>query len=212
MEATAAVTAVDDVGPSTVAVAFETPSGFDARPGQFVRLGAEVDGESYARFYTLSSPDVEGTFEVTVGIDTEEGGPFSRFLADLAPGDELDVAGPFGDAAYDGEARAVVLAGGPGIGAAVGIAERALAEGNDAAVVYRAGGDDRAHGDRLDALVDGGATVHVVDRSLDGAVAAVLGSPGSVFVYGFQAFVDDALAAIEAAGGDPEAAKVESFG
>lgn len=214
MESTAAVTAVDEVGPSTVAVTLETPAGFDARPGQFVRLGADVDGESYARFYTLSSPDADGTFEVTVGIDPEEGGPFSRFLAELAPGDELTVAGPFGDAAYDGEARPVVLAGGPGIGAAVGIAERALAEGHDAAIVYRPDADGEAHGDRLATLGERGATIRVVDAGdpIADAVADVLAVPGTAFVYGFRAFVDDALAAIEAAGGDPDAAKVESFG
>jgi cytochrome-b5 reductase len=214
MDATVTVAAVREVGRDTVAVELETPPGFEARPGQFVRLGATIDGESYARFYTLSSPDVEGTFELTVGVDPNESGPFSRFLAELSAGDELDVSGPFGDAAYDGEPRAVVLAGGPGVGAAVGIAERAVATGHEAAVVYRDEPDRVTHRERLDALREQGATVHVTDGELEPLVADVLaGTDGEqVFVYGFQPFVDEAIAALSTAGTDPDAAKVESFG
>ena len=88
MDATVDVTDTTTVGPDTVAIEFATPAGFDAQPGQFVKLSATVDGENYARFYTLSSPDVDGTFEITVGIDPEEGGPFSEFLADLSAGED----------------------------------------------------------------------------------------------------------------------------
>jgi ferredoxin-NADP reductase len=208
MEATVAVADVESVGPDTVAIEFETPEGFDAAPGQFVRLGATVDGETYRRFYTLSSPDVGETFEVTVGIDEEAGGPFSAHLAALAPGDEMEMAGPFGSNHYEGERRVVVLAGGPGVGPAVAVAERALADGGEAAVVYR--DDQPAHGSRLDALRERGASVVVTDGPVGAAVAeAVTGAPGEqVFVYGFQPFVDEAVGALSA----PDAAKVESFG
>lgn len=212
MEATVTVTAVEDVGPDTLAIRFEAPEDFSAAPGQFVSLEATVDGEGYRRFYTLSSPTVDEAFEVTVGVDDEEGGPFSAHLAALAPGDEMGMSGPFGKNHYDGEGRVVVLAGGPGVGAAVAVAERALAEGGEAAVVYR---DDRpAHQARLDALRDRGASVVVTDGPVGAAVAdAVTGADDElVFVYGFQPFVDEALGALEAAGADPDAAKVESFG
>ncbi|ELZ27347.1 flavodoxin reductase [Halogeometricum pallidum JCM 14848] len=116
MDATVVVTEVRDVGPDTVAIEFETPDGFEADPGQFVKLSGTVDGEEYDRFYTLSSPDVQETFEVTVGLDPEEAGPFSRHLVNLEAGDELGVSGPFGRSYYKGESRVVVLAGGPGIG------------------------------------------------------------------------------------------------
>jgi len=214
MDATVAVDAVRTVGPHTVAIELETPAGFEAEPGQFVKLAATVDGEEYARFYTLSSPDVAGTFEVTVEVDPEEGGPFSEHLVGLAAGDELDLSGPFGSSFYDGESRAVVLAGGPGVGPAVGIAERALAEGNEAAVVYL--DDEHAHTERLDALADDGAAVALAAADADltaHAADAVTAAAGEqVFVYGFAAFVDRAREAIAAAGGDPEAAKVENFG
>ncbi|WP_311174040.1 FAD-dependent oxidoreductase [Halobellus ordinarius] len=212
MNATVAVTGVDDVGPETVALQLESPDGFDAVPGQFLKLSATIDGEEYGRFYTLSSPDVVETFEITVGVDPDEAGPFSRFLLDLEPGDAIEISGPFGQTFYDGESRVVVLAGGPGIGPAVGIAEAAVADGNEAAIVYRT--DAPAHGDRLDALREAGASVFVAETDLADAVAdAVTGSTDEqVFVYGFADFVDDALTALGATAADPEAAKVENFG
>ncbi|SMO75427.1 FAD-dependent oxidoreductase [Halorubrum cibi] len=214
MDATVAVTAVEEVGSDTYAIRFDTPDGFAAEPGQFVKLGTEIDGEAVARFYTLSSPTTEGTFEVTVGIDVEEGGEFSRFLADIEPGVEMSLSGPFGDQHYDGEGRVVVLAGGPGIGPAVAIARRAIDDGGAAAVVYR--DDDPAHEARLDDLRGRGASIAVLDGDddLSAAVAeAVTGAADeAVFVYGFAGFVDDARDAIEAAGGDADGAKVENFG
>ncbi|ELZ86503.1 flavodoxin reductase family protein / cytochrome-b5 reductase [Haloferax elongans ATCC BAA-1513] len=214
MDATVTVAAVRDVGPDTVAIEFETPAAFEAEPGQFVKLSATIDGESYARFYTLSSPGVTDTFEVTVGIDPEEGGPFSHHLESLAAGDDIDLSGPFGNSYYDGDARVVVLAGGPGVGPAVGIAEAARADGNEAAVVYV--DDAPAHEARLDALREEGASVVVTDDEADlaDAVADALTSAEGeqVFVYGFAGFVEAATDAIEAAGGDADAAKVENFG
>ncbi|MFC4358842.1 FAD-dependent oxidoreductase [Halobium salinum] len=215
METTLTVTAAESVGPDTVALTFQSPETFDAQPGQFVKLSATVDGEGYARFYTLSSPNVTDTFEVTVGV-SEDGGPFSRHLAQLEPGDELEVDGPYGSDHYEGEARVVVLAGGPGVGPAVGIAERALDDGNEAAVVYRYDGDAPAHEARLDALREQGADVTVVgpDGDLTDAVAdALTGDDGEqTFVYGFAPFVDEALEAVREAGGADETAKVENFG
>lgn len=215
METTLSVTAVDSVGPDTVAITFQSPDEFAAEPGQFVKLSATVDGEDYARFYTLSSPNVTDTFEVTVGV-SEDGGPFSHHLATLEVGDELGVSGPFGSDHYEGESRAVVLAGGPGVGPAVGIAERALDDGNEAAVVYRYDGDAPAHEERLDALREQGAHVVVVDPGADIGVAvadALTGDDGEqTFVYGFADFVDDALEAVREAGAEDETAKVENFG
>lgn len=208
------VAAVRDLGPDSVAIDLETPPSFSAEPGQFVRLTADVDGESESRFYTVSSPDTEGTFEFTVSVDPEEAGPFSEYLMDVEAGDAVTIAGPFGSDYYEDEPRVVVLAGGPGIGPAVAIAERALADGGEAAVVYR--DDAPIHEDRLAAISKAGAEVYVLTeaQSLVDPVGSVLtGEPGEqVFVYGFADFLEDADAAIEAAGGDPEEAKAENFG
>ena len=204
------VAAVHDVGPDAIAVEFETPAGFSARPGQFVKLVATVDGEEQPRFYTISSPDVEDTFELTIGIDPE--GEVTPQLRTLAPGDEMTLSGPYGDAYYEDEPRVLVLAGGPGIGPAVGIAERAVADGGQAAIVYR--DDDPIHEDRLADLGGRGVDIEILTpaETLNDAVTDVLTDDTQVFVYGFADFLDDATSAIEAAGGDPEVAKVENFG
>ncbi|WP_262176097.1 FAD-dependent oxidoreductase [Haloarcula laminariae] len=204
------VAAVRDVGPDAIAIDVETPDDFSAQPGQFVKLTLSVDGEDESRFYTISSPDVDGEFEMTVGIDPD--GDVAPHLAALEAGDSLRIAGPFGSDYYEGESRAVLLSGGPGIGPAIGIAERALADGNDAALVYR--DDAPIHEGRLDALRERGVLVHLLDGDADltDAVAEATGEGGQVFIYGFADFLDDATAALEAAGVDADDAKVENFG
>jgi len=204
------VAAVRTVGPDAIAIDVETPDDFTAQPGQFVKLTLDVDGAEESRFYTISSPDVDGEFEMTVGIDPD--GDVAPQLADLEAGDAVRIEGPFGSDYYEGESLAVLLAGGPGIGPAIGIAERAVADGNDAALVYR--DDAPIHEERLDALREQGVLVHVLDGDADltDAVAEATSGGGQVFIYGFADFLDDATAALEAAGVDTEGAKVENFG
>lgn len=208
------VAAVRDVGPDAVAIDIETPPGFEAEPGQFVKLSAVLDGAREGRFYTVSSPSVDDTFEFTFGYDPEEAGAFSEYLLQIEPGDEVTIAGPFGDDYYEGEPRAVLLAGGPGVGPAVAIAERGLAEGGEVAVVYR--DDAPAHEDRLAAIAATGAPVFVLteDAALTEAVAQVLTNADGeqVFIYGFADFLVEAEEAVAAAGGDPTEAKAENFG
>jgi 3-phenylpropionate/trans-cinnamate dioxygenase ferredoxin reductase subunit len=212
-DTTLTVAAVESVGEDTVAVAIASPPEFDAQPGQFVKLTLETaDGEE-SRFYTISSPNVEETFEITVEIDPE--GALGPALADLEADDTVEVSGPFGSDFYEGEDPVVVLAGGPGVGPAVAIAERALDDGHEAVVVYR--DDEPVHGDRLDDLRERGATVAVLDdeESLHAAVEGAFeehGRDGQIFVYGFADFIDAATSAIEAAGGDTSTAKIENFG
>lgn len=206
------VAAVREVGPDAIALDVETPPGFDAWPGQFIKLAGIVDGERESRFYTISSPDVEGTFETTIEIEPD--GTLGPWLSTLEPGDTVELTGPFGNAYYQNDLRVVVLAGGPGIGPAIGIAERAIADDHEAAVVYR--DDAPMHEDRLAELAAAGAQVVVLadDKPMTDAVSAVLkGTAGEqVFIYGFADFLDLATDAIGAAGGDPQEAKVENFG
>ncbi|MFW6436278.1 MAG: FAD-dependent oxidoreductase [Halococcoides sp.] len=203
------VSAVESVGPDAVALTIDTPEGFDASPGQFVSLSVPESDES--RFYTVSSPSVTETFEVTLTVDPE--GTLAPLIAERSADDAIEVAGPFGDAHYDGQDRPLVLAGGPGVGPAVAIAERAVREGAEPAIVYR----DAAtiHRDRLDALAEQGVPVAVLDEGTDlrDPIARALDrDPDVVFVYGFAAFVDDIEAAVAAADGDPEDLRVENFG
>lgn len=213
MDATVAVEAVRDVGPATVAVVFRSPPEFDAQPGQFVRLTAEVAGEEVSRFYTVSSPDTRETFETTVGLDGGDEGPdFAGYLAGLESGAEVAMSGPFGEDYYEGESRAVILAEGPGVGPAVAVAERALAAGNEASVVYRT--DAPAHTDRLEALRENGVAVRVTEVPLDEVIDGVVtGAAGErAFVYGFAGFVEEAVDALASVGVDTDDAKIENFG
>ncbi len=210
-EHTAEIVAVEAVGSDTITVELETPAGVDAVPGQFVTVEATVGGESITRYYTLSSPDAEGSFEVTVEVDPD--GELGPWLAEAEPGTTVEIGGPFGRAHYEGEDRLVVIAGGPGVGPAVGIGERALADGNEVAVVYR--DDNHVHEERLDALADAGAPLFVLDEGcdLDDAVAEALDRVGGrAFVYGFADFVDEARSALVAADYPLDDAKIENFG
>jgi ferredoxin-NADP reductase len=223
-----AVRSVETVGPDTVALTLETPDDFDAQPGQFVQLGATVeteDGseEEVTRHYTLSSPDSKDTFEVTVEVDPQ--GSLSPHLTDLEPGATVEVAGPFGDAYYEGEDAVVVLAGGPGVGPAVGIGERAnreasertsddeprVGDGPSVTVVYE--DDAPAHEDRLTDLADAGATVAITDDvSSEDVLELLADAQGQLFIYGFADFLDRATAALDAANVNAEGAKTENFG
>ncbi|SIQ76018.1 3-phenylpropionate/trans-cinnamate dioxygenase ferredoxin reductase subunit [Haladaptatus litoreus] len=205
------VRAVRTVGKNTIALELESPAKFDAQPGQFVQVRGEVDGEEITRHYTLSSPDTDGTFEITVGIDPD--GDLSPWLAELESGDTIEVDGPFGRSYYEGEESVVVLAGGPGVGPAVGIAERAIADGGEAVVIYR--DDEPAHEERLRELETAGAAVVVTAAPLvedEDVTDALESASGQLFVYGFADFLEEANAVLAATGHEPDDAKSENFG
>lgn len=208
-DVTVTVRDVESVGPDAIAITFQSPPGFEARPGQFIQLAARVEDEPIQRYFTLSSPDVDETFEITVSIDPD--GKLGPWLAELEPGDEVTINGPYGSAFYEDEGRVVVLAAGPGIGPAIGIGERTLAAGGSVAIVHPAHND--VHRDRLQALSQDGAAVYESTDGLQDVTAeAIAAVGGTIFVYGFADFVRSAVEAIEAAGEDPDEAKVESFG
>ncbi|THE63744.1 FAD-dependent oxidoreductase [Salinadaptatus halalkaliphilus] len=205
------VESVRDVGPATVALELETPTAFDALPGQFVLLRASPADEELARHYTLSSPSVGETFELTVGIDPD--GDLSPWLAEREPGDTVHVEGPFGEITYERDRDVVAVAGGPGVGPAVSIAEAATATGYDAVVVYQ--DDEPAHTDRLEALKADGATVHVLESDDDGELADAIEThvgDGQIYAFGFAEFVRTVADEIDAAGGDSDDALIENFG
>lgn len=210
------VESVRDVGPETVALELETPDTFDALPGQFVLVRARPDeaDEPIARHYTLSSSSVTDTFEITVGVDPD--GDLSPWLAALDPGETIHIEGPFGNIAYEGTHDVVAIAGGPGIGPAISIAEAAHNAGHDAVVLYQ--DDDPAHVDRLDELEDDGeanTTVTVVDDDADAELADAIEAhldEGAVYAFGFAAFATLVADTIDDAGGDADEAHIENFG
>lgn len=125
------------------------------------------------------------------------------------PGDAITVEGPFGDITYTGEGDAVVFAGGPGIGPAVGIAEHACETDHRCTIVFD--GERPAHAQRLDELQTRGASVILAD-DIRAAVESVDLSNATAYVFGFQGFIDEAKAALDAATVDLDAVEFESFG
>jgi ferredoxin-NADP reductase len=210
-EVAGSLESVTRAGPGGIAVEIETPRSFDAHPGQFVKLTAAVDGKDVSSFYTISSPRVTETFEITVAVDPD--GDLGPWLSEAIPGVSLRVTGPFGTAHYEGESRVVIACGGPGIGPAVAIAERTVADGGEAVVIYQ--DDDPLHIDRLDALEAGGASIRVLGT--DEPLAPLLtervteDTDEQVFVYGFSDFVDDIEATLDHVSTGREL-KVENFG
>lgn len=196
-----------DVGKDNVAIGLTTPSAFDAYPGQFVQIRAEIHGEEISRYYTISSPTVAETFEITVEVDPE--GTLSPWLRERPVGESVAVDGPFGDIRYSGERDVAILASGPGIGPAVGIAERAHMEGSRASVIHDE--ETPIHRRRLETLERNGGTVSYAPDD-DALVTSVTeATPDAVFVFGFERFVSNARSALSTADVDVPVA-VESFG
>lgn len=200
------VVSIRDVGPDLVALELEAPDGFTGLPGQFILVRETIDGESTGRHYTISSPDSTDTFEITVGAGDDSG--IAEWLTQRTPRDRVWIEGPLGRIAYPGDGPVVVLSDGPGVGAAVGVAERAVRADHAATVVHHG---PLAHEDRLSALAKASATVLSVRHQLGGAVRAVTGN-GDMFVFGFRDFIDAVRDTFAAQGIDPDTAAYGNYG
>lgn len=202
------------VGPDTVAIELETPSGVTIAPGQFVLIRAIIDGVEHARHYTMSSPDSEETFEITVSVDPD--GTLTPWLAERGPGDVIIVEGPFGTVAYEGSGPVRVLAGGPGIGAGLGVCERAIASGHPCGLFAFDERSAHPHQTRLAALAQRAQTV-ALGSTTDSihAGAAVLAETvpdGTWFVFGFHSFVETSRTELRSLGVDLETVQIENYG
>ncbi|WP_341228863.1 hybrid-cluster NAD(P)-dependent oxidoreductase [Nocardioides salarius] len=94
-----------------------SPSAFAFRPGQFLTLGVDVDGQRVERCYTISSPPTRPHL-LRVTVKRVEGGGLSPYLHDrLAVGDRLHAAGPLGGFTVTEHpaARYLLLSAGSGI-------------------------------------------------------------------------------------------------
>ncbi|WP_254544708.1 FAD-dependent oxidoreductase [Halomarina pelagica] len=201
------ITRLEEVGEATLAVEIETPQGFEAFPGQFVLIRATVDGNEESGYYTISSPTVDETFEVTVAVDPD--GTLGPWFAGRTLTDSVTVEGPYGEVQYTDDGDVLVLASGPGIGPAVGIAERALDTGHEATVVY--GGSNPPHGDRLTRLEKEGATI-IISDNLGTAVGSLDFDGVQTYVFGFQGFVEEARTTLTDASVDLDDVEIEGFG
>ena len=76
---------------------FETHNGteFDYRPGQFISMDVEIDGQTCIRSYSVaSSPHHNNRFDLCLNIVPH--GVVSPWLFHLKPGDHIQFRGPFG--------------------------------------------------------------------------------------------------------------------
>jgi len=199
------ISGVEKVDSRTVALELETPSDFDGVPGQFVLVRGDVN-DSETGYYTISSPYMADTFEITVDVAPD--GTLGPWLAERSPGESVEVEGPFGDVKYLGESDVVVLASGPGIGPAVGIGEHAVASDQAVTIIYK--GLQPPYVDRLEELCSEGAVISLTNDI--GAVIETVSLERSAFVFGFEAFIADVRSALKRADLDLQAVAFENFG
>jgi dihydroorotate dehydrogenase electron transfer subunit len=113
-----------------------------AEPGQFVAfaIGGETSALLLRRAIAISTAD-DGVVTVVVSAS----GPGSTWLTERRPGDTVDVVGPLGRPfpPAPAGARALLVGGGYGAAALVGLAARLTAQGHDVDAVAGAAGADR---------------------------------------------------------------------
>lgn len=146
------VESVTEVGPSIVDVTVSTGSPFDFRPGQF----AIVHGpQQQRRCYSFAGAPGEG--HVRFVVKQYDGRPVSTWVSQLSPGDDVEFEGPYGDVWLRDTGRPMLMiAGGSGISAILGLARDAAARAGDRplTVVYGARtAADLALADELESLV-----------------------------------------------------------
>ena len=94
---------------------FKTEKKIEFRPGQFLYLFANSDGEEIKRAYSITSTPADENIELTIKLARQ--GLMTTFLEDNAKiGDTFFLSEVFGEKfAYDNQKKIVLIAGGSGI-------------------------------------------------------------------------------------------------
>lgn len=115
-----------------------SPRVFRYRPGQFITLELDIDGEAINRCYTLSSPPTRpDTLSITV--KRHPGGKVSNWLHDnLKPGMEIKVLGPAGEfsCTHHPAAKYLFLSGGSGVTPLMSMSRTLYELGEDRDIVF----------------------------------------------------------------------------
>ncbi|MBL3705190.1 2Fe-2S iron-sulfur cluster binding domain-containing protein [Sulfitobacter sp. BDSS02] len=121
----------------SVAISFDVPedlrSAFTYKPGQYLTLRSDVNGEDIRRSYSIAS--APGA-PLTVGVKHVPDGAFSTFCQSLEPGSTLAVMAPEGRFIASEEEKLVLIAAGSGITPMMAIAADALARGAEVTLIY----------------------------------------------------------------------------
>ncbi|MFK7755096.1 MAG: 2Fe-2S iron-sulfur cluster-binding protein [Sedimentitalea sp.] len=229
-----ALAAVTPLTSDSVALSFDVPDdlrdAFAFRPGQYLTLRAEVNGQEVRRSYSIASGP--GT-PLRVGVKQVEDGAFSTFAQSLTPGQQVQVMPPEGRFVPSHEATLVLIAAGSGITPMVSIAADALARGAHVTLIFGNKQTEtimfRAELDALkDRYLSQFTLIHILSREtqdvaiLNGRItgdkitelartgAFDLGADG-IFLCGPGAMIDDVAAALTAANVAPERVHFERF-
>ena len=126
------VESIEKLTPNSVAISFAPLNGktINFKAGQYVTVTKLIAGEAITRCYSICRGPHEN--KLTIGVKAVAGGLLSNYLnEDLKVGDELTVAGPFGEFIYSPSAKIqhqslVLIAAGSGITPLLSIAKTAL--------------------------------------------------------------------------------------
>lgn len=129
---TLSVENIEPLTKNSVAISFASLHGktIDFKAGQYVTVTKLIAGQAITRCYSICEAPNES--RLTIGVKSIEGGVLSNYLNnDLSIGDELTVAGPFGEFAYESpvikdNASLVLIAAGSGITPILSITKTAL--------------------------------------------------------------------------------------
>lgn len=142
------------------AIRFDLPdalkSEFAFKPGQYLTVRANLDGEEVRRSYSICCSPGEG---LEIGVKHLQGGVFSSFAQDLKAGDKIEVATPNGRFVVEtgGKHDYLLIAAGSGITPVLSIVKTVLRDEPDSTVtlVYaNRNFDSVMFRDELDALKD----------------------------------------------------------
>jgi ring-1,2-phenylacetyl-CoA epoxidase subunit PaaE len=239
-----AVTRVTPDAAGSVAVTLQVPpalrSAFDFRPGQFLTLRTDINGQETRRSYSICSPHARylQQGEIEVGIKPVEGGLFSPWAVEqLQPGSRIEVLPPDGrfTARVPGARHCVGFAAGSGITPLLSIVATTLAQepASRFTLVY---GNQRANtimfNEALQDLKDRYPArltlIHLLSRQpqevallqgrLDRAKVAELlaalipaASIDEAFICGPEGMIEDTQTALLGAGVAPERVHTERF-
>lgn len=227
--------------PEAVAIAFEIPDelkdAFAFRPGQYLTLSTDIDGEEARRSYSICSAPGETTLRV--GVKKVADGRFSSFVNDrLSVGDTIRVMPPEGRfTSLIGERHDYILiAAGSGITPMLSIAGTVLAHEPDSTVTLIYG--NRTSGtimflealeDLKDRFLQRFSLIHLLSREtqdvdlfngrIDGARIRELAARGlidttkadGVFLCGPGEMIDDVAAALAQLGVEEDRIRFERF-
>jgi ring-1,2-phenylacetyl-CoA epoxidase subunit PaaE len=227
--------------PDAVAIGFAVPpelaDAFAFRPGQYLTLSAEIDGEEARRSYSICS--IPGDPHLRVGVKRVEDGRFSRFVNErLSVGQSMRVMTPDGrfTALIGGRHDYLLVAAGSGITPMLSIARTVLGHEKESTVTLIYGNrstDTIMFLEELEDLKDrhlGRFTlIHVLSREaqdvdvlngrIDGDRLRLLTERGlidpasadGIFLCGPGAMIDDVAKTLAGLGVDEDRIRFERF-